>query len=79
MQYEAPETLEAATALLAGAGGQARVLAGGTDLVLLTDMIVAADDTVIGFPPTRAMGSPPAHRQPWSRKTGLSLLPTFSK
>ncbi len=36
-------------------------LAGGTDLVLLTDMIVAADDTVIGFPPTRAMGSPPAH------------------
>ena len=36
-------------------------LAGGTDLVLLADMIVAADDTVIGFPPTRAMGSPPAH------------------
>ncbi len=24
-------------------------------------MIIAADDTVIGFPPTRAMGSPPAH------------------
>ena len=36
-------------------------LAGGTDLVLLCDMIIAADDTVIGFPPTRAMGSPPAH------------------
>ena len=34
MQYEAPETLEAATALLAGAGGQARVLAGGTDLLI---------------------------------------------
>ena len=34
MQYEAPETLEAATALLAGAGGEVRVLAGGTDLLI---------------------------------------------
>tara|TARA_B100000686_G_scaffold81154_1_gene87625 strand:+ start:2742 stop:3626 length:885 start_codon:yes stop_codon:yes gene_type:complete len=36
-------------------------IAGGTDLVLLTDIIVAADDAVIGFPPVRAMGVPPAH------------------
>jgi enoyl-CoA hydratase len=36
-------------------------LAGGTDLALLTDMIIAADDAVFGFPPVRAMGSPPAH------------------
>ena len=36
-------------------------LAGGTDLALLCDMIVAADDAVFGFPPVRAMGSPPAH------------------
>ena len=36
-------------------------LAGGTDLVLLTDIIIAAEDTVIGFPPVRAMGTPPAH------------------
>jgi aerobic carbon-monoxide dehydrogenase medium subunit len=34
MQYEAPQTLEAATALLAGAAGTARVLAGGTDLLV---------------------------------------------
>jgi CO/xanthine dehydrogenase FAD-binding subunit len=34
MQYEAPQTLEAATALLAGASGTARVLAGGTDLLV---------------------------------------------
>ena len=34
MQYEAPQTLEAASALLAGAGGVARVLAGGTDLLV---------------------------------------------
>jgi enoyl-CoA hydratase len=36
-------------------------LAGGTDLALLCDVVIAADDAVIGFPPVRAMGSPPAH------------------
>jgi enoyl-CoA hydratase len=36
-------------------------LAGGTDLALLSDIVVAADDAVIGFPPVRAMGSPVAH------------------
>ena len=36
-------------------------LAGGTDLALLCDIVVAADDAVIGFPPVRAMGSPVAH------------------
>jgi carbon-monoxide dehydrogenase medium subunit len=34
MRYEAPDTLEAAVALLAGASGEARVLAGGTDLLV---------------------------------------------
>jgi carbon-monoxide dehydrogenase medium subunit len=34
MQYEAPQTLEAASELLAGAGGVVRVLAGGTDLLV---------------------------------------------
>lgn len=34
MQYEAPQTLEDASALLAGAGGVTRVLAGGTDLLV---------------------------------------------
>jgi carbon-monoxide dehydrogenase medium subunit len=34
MQYEAPQTLEAASTLLAGASGVTRVLAGGTDLLV---------------------------------------------
>jgi CO/xanthine dehydrogenase FAD-binding subunit len=34
MRYEKPTTIEAATALLASAGAEARVLAGGTDLLV---------------------------------------------
>jgi CO/xanthine dehydrogenase FAD-binding subunit len=34
MRYEAPETLEGAVALLAGATGEALILAGGTDLLV---------------------------------------------
>ena len=33
IQYEAPQDLSAASALLAAGGGQARILAGGTDLL----------------------------------------------
>ncbi|MCZ6859319.1 MAG: xanthine dehydrogenase family protein subunit M [Alphaproteobacteria bacterium] len=41
MRYEAPDTLDAAVALLAGASGKANVLAGGTDILvqLRADMI----------------------------------------
>lgn len=41
MRYEAPETLDAAVALLVAETGEARVLAGGTDLLvqLKTDMV----------------------------------------
>jgi CO/xanthine dehydrogenase FAD-binding subunit len=34
MRYEAPETVERATALLADSAGEARILAGGTDLLV---------------------------------------------
>lgn len=34
VRYEAPETLQAAVALLAGATGTARILAGGTDVIV---------------------------------------------
>ena len=36
-------------------------LAGGTDLALYCDVIIAADDATIGFPPLRNMGAPPNH------------------
>jgi carbon-monoxide dehydrogenase medium subunit len=41
LRYEAPETLQAAVALLAGATGPARVMAGGTDVIVQmeTDLI----------------------------------------
>jgi enoyl-CoA hydratase len=40
---------------------QGNCLAGGTDLALMCDMVVAADDAKIGFPATRANGTPPNH------------------
>src|SRR3954451_11401768 len=41
LRYEAPESLQAAVALLAGAGGPAKILAGGTDVIVQmeTDLI----------------------------------------
>jgi enoyl-CoA hydratase len=38
---------------------QGNCLAGGTDLALMCDMVVAADDARIGFPAARANGTPP--------------------
>lgn len=43
-------------------------LAGGTDIALLCDMIIAADDAVIGFPPARDLGSLP--NQMWLYNCG---------
>lgn len=40
---------------------QGNCLAGGTDLALLCDMVIAAEDAKIGFPAARANGTPPSH------------------
>ena len=43
-------------------------LAGGTDVALLCDMVIVADDAVIGFPPARDLGSLP--NQMWLYHVG---------
>lgn len=40
---------------------QGNCMAGGTDLALMCDLVIAADEAKIGFPATRANGSPPNH------------------
>jgi enoyl-CoA hydratase len=43
-------------------------LAGGTDIALLCDMIITAEDAVVGFPPARDLGSLP--NQMWLYNCG---------
>ena len=58
MRYEAPTTLQGAVALLAGASGEARVLAGGTDLLVQMRADVVDPDLIVDIkkiPETRAV------------------------
>lgn len=43
-------------------------IAGGTDIALLADMVIAADDAILGFPPARDLGSLP--NQMWLYNCG---------
>jgi carbon-monoxide dehydrogenase medium subunit len=47
MRYEAPETVKGAVKLLAGAKGRARILAGGTDLLVQMHSGMAEPDLVV--------------------------------
>lgn len=40
-------------------------LAGGSELMSLCDIVFAADDTLIGYPPTRAQSTPDVEYFPW--------------
>ena len=40
-------------------------LAGGTELAMMCDLVVAADDAKFGYPPLRDMGSPVTPVWPW--------------
>jgi enoyl-CoA hydratase len=62
---------------------QGNCMAGGTDLVLICDFVIAAAEAKIGFPATRANGSPPNHMwiyhcgPQWAKRllmTGDSIL-----
>src|SRR5207249_8635041 len=58
MRYEAPESLEGAVALLAGATGEARVLAGGTDLLVQMRFDILEPELIVDIkriPETRAV------------------------
>jgi len=58
MRYEAPDSLEGAVALLAAANGDARVLAGGTDLLVQMRADVVEPELIVDIkriPETRAV------------------------
>jgi CO/xanthine dehydrogenase FAD-binding subunit len=58
MRYTAPESLETAVALLAGADGEARVLAGGTDLLVQMRADLVDPELIVDIkkiPETRAI------------------------
>src|SRR3989442_6964217 len=58
MRYEAPESLNGAVALLAGATGETRVLAGGTDLLVQMRADVVDPELIVDIkkiPETRAI------------------------
>src|SRR5262245_24069516 len=58
MRYESPDTLEAAAALLARANGDARVLAGGTDLLVQIRSDILDPELIVDIkkiPETRAI------------------------
>src|ERR1700745_2426476 len=47
MRYEAPDTVERATALLAASSGDTRVLAGGTDLLVQMRADIVDPDLIV--------------------------------
>lgn len=57
------EMMDMATPLIAQVHGWC--LAGGTELASACDLVYAADDARIGYPPVRLMSSPDMAWQPW--------------
>ena len=56
-----PRTLDEAVKYLLDHSRLMQILAGGTDLAFMCDMVIAAEEARIGFPATRANGTPPTH------------------
>ena len=58
LRYEAPDALDAAVALLAGADGEARILAGGTDIMVQLHYDMIEPDLIVDIknvPETQAI------------------------
>ena len=76
MRYEAPETLDTAVALLAGARGDARVLAGGTDLLVQMRADVLEPELIVDIkkiPETRAVAQEKGGWRVGAAVTGAEL------
>ncbi len=76
MRYEAPKSLQGAVALLAGATGETRVLAGGTDLLVQMRADVVDPDLIVDIkkiPETRAISEDRAGWRIGAAVTGAEL------
>jgi aerobic carbon-monoxide dehydrogenase medium subunit len=76
MRYESPASLEAAVALLAGANGDARVLAGGTDLLVQMRSDLVDPDLIVDIKKIAETRSITEHRGGWNigaAVTGMEL------
>jgi len=76
MRYEAPESLDTAVALLAGARGDARVLAGGTDLLVQMRADVLDPELIVdikNIPETRAVAQEKGGWRVGAAVTGAEL------
>src|SRR5262245_458248 len=76
MRYEAPESLDTAVALLAGAKGDARVLAGGTDLLVQMRSDVVEPELIVDIkkvPETRAIAKEKGGWRVGAAVTGAEL------
>src|SRR4030095_7781820 len=84
MRYEAPATLEQAATMLAGAQGEARVLAGGTDLLVQMRYDVLDPDLIVDIkkiPETRSIVEEKGGFRVGAAVTGAELKehPTLKK
>ena len=61
MRYEAPETVESAAALLAAESGDARVLAGGTDLLVQMRSDIVEPALIVDIKRIAAASDPRVH------------------
>ena len=76
MRYEAPESLDTAVALLAGAQGDARVLAGGTDLLVQMRADILDPELIVDIkkiPETRAVAQEKGGWRVGAAVTGAEL------